>query len=223
VAAAGLPSTSGVTKGARLGVDASSGNAAWQASEGRIFPTSTPAFYSLPDTLDSTDTTSTFALAATQLYLFPLSTPMSAAYLALQVTTAAATGKARVGLYNSASDGSPGALIEEPTATTQIDCSTTGLKEVAFSAARTWSGRVWLAVETNVPGISMRAGIPAQTAMRFGARQSGAGELGAGANRSVIITGYQYGIGSFTPTLPATLAGAGLSSQGGISPLLAVR
>ncbi|HNP72987.1 MAG TPA: hypothetical protein PLO33_10800 [Kouleothrix sp.] len=66
------------------------------------------------------------------LYYFPIWTPVPIQVTGLlaEITTAAASAKARMGLYQCTSDLTPGALIVDGG---EVDCSSTGVKEDTVS------------------------------------------------------------------------------------------
>lgn len=103
--------------------------------------------------LEMGDSTTTLALTNLRIIYYPWVAPANATIdgLGLQVTTAGTSAQARVGIYNSDSNGYP---TGDPFVTTvDLDCTTTGSKidtTVSFSVTRgvqywiathaTWSG-----------------------------------------------------------------------------------
>ena len=216
LSALGPPSTSGQSAGAALVVNAS-GAAAWGPPNATYVSNVNPR-YIYPDTVTSNDTTSTGNVITGRIYLFPLSTPMVASMIAFQVTTAGAGGTtARLGLYGSNADGSPGALIEEATSSVQVDCTTTGIKQVNFAANHNISGRVWLALAVSAT-VGVRCGAASERSLylsgtsKFG--NNVGGDLGAGSGKPNAQTGFTD-ITSYA-ALPSTLPGlSSLSGLGG--------
>jgi hypothetical protein len=66
--------------------------------------------------------------------------------IGINVTTLQASGLARLGIYESAADGTPGALVLDAGT---VDCSTTGAKEITISQALTADTWYWLAIVLN--------------------------------------------------------------------------
>ncbi len=216
LSALGMPSTSGQSPGAPMVVNAS-GAGAWGPPNATYVNNINPR-YIYPDTLTSNDTTSAGNLATGRIYLYPLSTPMVASMIAFQVTTAGASGStARLGLYSSNADGTPGALIEEATSSVQVDCTTTGVKQVNFASNHNISGRVWLALAVSAT-VGVRCGTPSERSLYLsGTSKFGNNvgvDLGAGSGKPNAQTGFMD-ITSYA-ALPSTLPGlSSLSGQSG--------
>lgn len=87
-------------------------------------------------------------------YPYIPNTTFTCIQFAITVNTAQATGLARICVYSS-SNGQPGNLLYS---SANLDCSTTGSKTVVSSFAFTQGTVYWLALQTNVAGMSL-AGI----------------------------------------------------------------
>lgn len=99
-------------------------------------------------------TTTNVALIENTLYFEPFYSAASATFdrIGINVTTAQATGAARLGIYQRGSNGLPGALVLDAGT---IDCTTTGFKEITISQALADDIFYWLAVVTNVASIAV--------------------------------------------------------------------
>ena len=97
---------------------------------------------------------STLAPGANTIYYFPihLIAPRTFTGLLCEVTTAAASGKARMSLYNDDGDLTPGALVVDGG---EVDCSATGVKESTLSVPLA-AGRYLLGWNCNNGSIQVR-------------------------------------------------------------------
>lgn len=96
----------------------------------------------------------TLAPGVNTLYYFPVYflAPTLVTGLSAEITTAAASAKARMGLYQCNSDLTPGALIVDGG---EVDCSTTGVKEDTISAVMP-AGPALIAWNCNSGAIQVR-------------------------------------------------------------------
>lgn len=101
-----------------------------------------------------TGSVGTLAPGNNTLYYFPIyvAAPLTITGLLLEVTTLAASGKARVGIYNADSDLQPTSLIVDGG---ELDCSSTGVKEATISTTLA-PGRYLLAAVCNSGTIQVR-------------------------------------------------------------------
>jgi len=84
---------------------------------------------------------------------FELRFPMVATGLRVEVTTATASSKGRMALYENKSNGLPGNIIVE---TGNIDTTTTGLKTGTFTAKFIHPGTYWSACAQDLSGVVFR-------------------------------------------------------------------
>ena len=97
-------------------------------------------------------TTSGFAVTADRLYAIPFvaARAMTVDRIAIKVTTLAAGKKARLGIYNSGSDGEPSSLVLDAG---EVDVSSVGVKAITISQSLT-KGLYWLAcVSDGTPSV----------------------------------------------------------------------
>lgn len=86
---------------------------------------------------------------------FELDTEMEITRCGIEVTTAGAASKTRVGVYACMPNGTPGNILLE---TGDINSSTTGVKDVVFSSSRRLpAGWYYVGILSNVAGVAVRA------------------------------------------------------------------
>lgn len=157
----------------------------------------------------------TIAGGLNYLYLVPLwvpNSPQAIDRIGLEVTTAAASAVARLGIYsNDATTDQPNALLFEATSGGSLDCSTTGVKESTIS--QSLSGDLfWMALAVQGASFTFRAlqgQIPPVAATSY------AGGVATAVNNCYTWTGQ-------SSTLPSTITQASLSATG-LCPRLQVR
>jgi hypothetical protein len=84
---------------------------------------------------------------------FELAFPMVATGIRVEVTTAAASSKGRMALYEVKSNGLPGNIIVE---TGNIDTTTTGIKTGTFTAKFIHAGTYWSACAQDLSAVAFR-------------------------------------------------------------------
>lgn len=113
----------------------------------------------------------TLALAGSTIYCMPVTQLVRASGLAVEVTTNAGSAvTAFLGLFDSDSQGRPGALVEQCTGT--IDLNTISVQVLSFSANRLVRPDQWVVIHTpaSIGLAAMRKGTlnTFQSALRFG-------------------------------------------------------
>ena len=131
----------------------------------------------------STGNQTAVAATASRLCYLPVEfgAPLTIDRLGVSITTAGAGSTVRLGIYASAANGYPGALLLDAGT---IDSSTTGLKEITMSLA-VRAGRYWLAA-------AAQGGTPPSTRIVTNSKMSA---------MSGFVTTFTGGAGPTTPTL----------------------
>lgn len=134
------------------------------------------------------------------LALVPLWVPRAVTIdrVGVEVTTLAASGTARVGIYNADANDLPTTLLLEATAAAQLDCSTTGVKESTISQALS-------------PGLYYTAFV-AQTAAATFRNCTGPAAPVESTTMSNVPNNCYYQL-SVTGALPATFTNSGASGS----------
>lgn len=139
-------------------------------------------------------TTTGFTINSLRAIPYAISFDHTLTGIRVEVTTATAGGKARIGIYSDNGSGYPGSLLLDAG---EVDCSTTGMKEVTISQALTKSmKKVWLSVNVNSASNGFRwIGGAAQTYSFLGRDSSG-------------VHGNVYRVTSAYGALPANYPGS---------------
>lgn len=154
----------------------------------------------------------TLALTLDRLFLVPFDVPLGAKIdrLGCEVSTAIASGVARLGVYRSTADGLPGSLLLDAGT---VDCSTTGGKEITLGSALSLpDGRVFLALAPQVAAATFRT-------MSTGHDP----RIGASALTSATASNGQnayYATSSVSGAFPVTVGAPSTATHG---PVIAVR
>jgi hypothetical protein len=124
----------------------------WANSSGLYWPS---GGYTLAGPVSAATATSTsVALDSLQFQSWWCPADVTLDRVAVEVTTLQAGANARLGIYSATSTGAPDALVVD---LGEVDCSSTGVKELTVSQAVTGGVMYWLAVLNEINNVGYRA------------------------------------------------------------------